>query len=282
MPEAPIQTIVCCMGQPVAGNPTQFVMENAFAAAGLDWRYLTLEVAPEKLEAAIRGLQAMGFRGGHLTPPHEQAGIKYLDQISDTVQLLGAVNCLVQENGRLMGENLRGKGLLSGLKSLVEPREAPVVLFGAGSTARAFAVELAQAGAAELVVVNRSAEPGQSLVDLLNEQLHIPARFVHLSSDYVLEENTKIVVNATTIGWGDDQARLPLDSRSLRPEMVVADAVVHPPRTRLICDAHERGCRVLEGLSIVVGEAAAAFKLWTGHEPDLGVMREALEEFLEW
>jgi len=281
VPEAPIQAIVCCLGQPVAGNPTQFVMENAFTAAGLDWRYLTLEVAPEDLEAAMQGMRAMGFRGGNLAPPHEQAAIPYLDQLSDNARLLESVNCIYQEKGLLIGENLRGKGLLNPLKMLVELQDAQVVVFGAGSTARAFAVELAQAGVAELVVVNRSAETGQQLVNLLNDQLHVPARLVHLSTDYAPEENAKIVVNATTIGRGDEEARLPLDRGALRPDMVVADAVVNPPRTRLIRDAQERGCRVLEGLGMMVDEAAAAFRIWTGREPDLGVMREALEEFLE-
>jgi shikimate dehydrogenase len=281
VPESPIQAIVCCMGQPVAGNPTQFVMERAFAAAGLDWRYLTLEVPPEELADAIKGLRAMGFRGGNFIAPHESAVVDHLDGLSEAAELLGAANCVHRDDGRLIGEHLRGKGLVQSLQMLTDLASATIAIFGAGSAARAFAVELALAGAPELIIVNRSAERGQGLVDLLTKRLSANARLVHLSGDYVLENGTNLVVNATSIGWGDAEARMPLNIESLAPETVVADAVVNPPRTRLIRDAQDRGCRVVDGLGMLVNEGAAAFRIWTGTDPDLGVMREALEEYME-
>ena len=281
MSESPIQEIVCCMGQPVAGNPTQFMMERAFAAAGLDWRYLTLEVPPEKLEDAIRGLRAMGFCGANFIPPHEGEVLKYLDQIDTAAEMLGTVNCVHHVDDRLIGESLRGRALLQSLRMLADPTSGSVVIFGAGGKARAFAVELALCGTEELIIANRSAEPGQGLVDLLRQRLNANARLVHLSGDYTLDNGTRIVVNATSIGEGDAEARLPLDVQSLTPDTVVADAVVNPPRTRLIRDAQERGCRIVDGLALLVNEGAAAFRVWTGMDADIGVMREALEEYLE-
>lgn len=281
MPDSPIQQIVCCLGQPVAGNPTQFMIERAFAAAGLDWRYLTLEVPPENLGDAIKGLRAMGFRGGNLTIPHKTAAIPYLDELSAAAELMGAVNCVNRVGDKLVGENTDGKGFVQSLRQVTDPAGKQVVILGAGGAARAIAVELGLAGAAEIVIVNRTAERGQSLVELLNQRVHVAARLVHLSSDYALEESAEIVINATPIGLGDPEARVPLQVESLRPSVVVADVIFNPPQTRLIRDAATRGCATLDGLGMLVNQGVIGFKIWTGVDPDPAVMREALEEYLE-
>lgn len=281
MPDSPIQQIVCCLGQPVAGNPTQFMIERAFTAAGLDWRYLTLEVPPENLGDAIKGMRAMGFRGGNLTIPHKTAVIPYLDELSAAAELMGAVNCVNRVGDKLVGENTDGKGFVQSVRELTDPAGKRVVILGAGGAARAIAVELGLSGAAEIVIVNRTAERGQSLVELLTQRVHVAARLVHLSSDYALEDTAEIVINATPIGLGDAEARVPLQLESLRPGMVVADVIFNPPQTRLIRDAAARGCVILDGLGMLVNQGVIGFKIWTGVDPDPAVMREALEEYLE-
>ena len=281
MPDSPIQQIVCCMGQPVAGNPTQFMMERAFAAAGLDWRYLTLEVPPEKLADAVKGLRAMGFRGGNFTLPHKVAVIPYLDELSEAAKLMGAVNCVNRVGEKLVGENTDGKGFVQSLRQVTDPAGKRVVILGAGGAARAIAVELGLSGAAEIVIVNRTAERGQALVELLNERVKVAARLVHLSSDYALEDNAEIVINATSIGLGDAEARVPLQLDSLRSGVIVADVIFNPPQTRLIRDAAVRGCTTLDGLGMLVNQGVIGFRIWTGVEPDAEVMREAIEEYLE-
>lgn len=281
MPDSPIQQIVCCMGQPVAGNPTQFMMERAFAAAGLDWRYLTLEVPPEKLADAVKGLRAMGFRGGNFTIPHKVVVIPYLDELSEAAALMGAVNCVSRVGDKLVGENTDGKGFVQSLRQVTDPAGKRVVILGAGGAARAIAVELGLSGAAEIVIVNRTAEPGRTLAELLNERVKVPARLVHLSSDYTLEENTEIVINATSIGLGGAGARVPLQLDSLRSGVIVADVVFNPPQTRLIRDAAARDCTTLDGLGMLVNQGMIGFQIWTGVDPDAEVMREALEEYLE-
>jgi shikimate dehydrogenase len=269
------------MGQPVAGNPTQFMIERAFAAAGLDWRYLTLEVPPEKLADAVKGLRAMGFRGGNFTIPHKVAVIPYLDELSEAAAMMGAVNCVNRVGEKLVGDDTDGKGFVQSLRQVTDPAGKRVVILGAGGAARAIAVELGLSGVAEIVVVNRTAERGQTLVDLLNARGKVPARLVHLSGDYAVEDGFEIVINATSIGLGDGDARVPLLLDSLRPGMVVADVIFNPPQTRLIRDAAARGCTTLDGLGMLVNQGVIGFKIWTGVDPDPGVMREALEEFLE-
>jgi shikimate dehydrogenase len=281
VPESAIQEIVCCMSQPVAGNPTQFMMERAFAAAGLDWRYLTLEVAPENLADAIRGLRALGFRGGNLASPHKTAAISHLDALSESAALIGAVNCVHREGEKLLGENTEGKGFVQSLRGAVDPAGKSVVILGAGVVARAIAVELGRSGVAEITIVNRTAERGQTLVALLNERVKVSARLIHLSGDYAVAENAGIVVNATPIEAGDPDARVPLDVDSLRAPMVVADVVVDPPQSQLVRDAAARGCTTLDGLGMFVNQSLISFKIWTGVDPDPEVVREALEEYLE-
>jgi shikimate dehydrogenase len=104
---------------------------------------------------------------------------------------------------------------------------------------------------------------------------------VHLSGDYVVESGTEIVINATSIGMGDAEARVPLQIGSLQPETVVADVVFNPPQTRLLRDARGQGCQTLDGLGMLVSQGVIGFKIWTGVAPDPAVMREALEEYLE-
>ena len=162
------QDLVGCFGQPVAENPTQAMVEAAFRHHGLDWRYLTIEVAPEDLAAAVAGARAMGFRGFNCTLPHKVTVIPHLDELGRSAELMGAVNCVISRDGRLIGENTDGKGFVMGVRRLIEPAGTRMVLFGAGGAARAIAVEMALAGVREITVVNRDPAPGEALAALIN------------------------------------------------------------------------------------------------------------------
>jgi shikimate dehydrogenase len=281
MPSTSLQEVVCCLGQPVAGNPTQYMMEKAFAAAGLDWRYLTCEVPPEKLADAMMGLRALGFKGANFTIPHKVAVIPHLDSLSAAAELMGAVNCINRVGSKLVGDNTDGKGFYQSLREACDPAGLSIVILGAGGAARAIAVELALAGASEIKVVNRAIDRGQALVDLLTQRTSVKAQLVPLAGDYMISEEAAIFINATSIGLGDDSARVPIAANSLRPNLIVADVVFNPPQTWLIRTATDRGCRTIDGLGMLVNQAVISFKIWTGIDPDAGVMRDALEEFLE-
>jgi shikimate dehydrogenase len=276
-----LQEVVCCLGQPVAGNPTQYMMEQAFAAAGLDWRYLTCEVPPEKLADAMKGLRALGFKGANFTIPHKVAVIQHLDELSPAAELMGAVNCANRVGEKLVGENTDGKGFFQSLREACDPAGLNVAILGAGGAARAIAVELALSGVAAITIINRSRERGQALVDLLSSRTSAKADFVPLSGEYAVPAETAIFINATSIGLGDAAARVPISVDSLLPELIVADVVFNPPETWLIHAAADRGCRTIDGLGMLVNQAVISFKIWTGIEPDAGIMRDALEEYLE-
>ncbi len=274
-----LQTIVACFGKPVAGNPTQYMMERAFEHHGLDWRYLTLEVDAADLEDAIRGMRAMGFRGANLTKPHKVSVIPLLDELTETAALMGAVNCIDRQGDRLLGDNADGKGFLLSLQEVLDPQGISAVVLGAGGAARAIAVELAQAGAEQITVVNRSPERGQELAKLLNEKTPAQARFLPWENQYALEEPCDVLINATSVGLFEPEARVPVDPHSLEQARVVADVVFNPVETRFLQEAAAAGAKTLNGLGMLVNQAVICFQRWTGVEPESSVMREALEEF---
>lgn len=275
-----IQEILCCIGQPVAGNPTQYMMEKCFARAGLDWRYLTLEVSPVDLVDAVRGMRALGFRGGNVTMPHKETIIPYLDDLSEAARLIGAVNCVNRQGDQLIGENTDGKGFLQSLRETVDPAGKRIEILGSGGAARAIAVEAALAGAAEITIVNRTEERGRALVDVLAEEMKVAAKFEPLQGDHAVSPEADVLIQATSIGMFDGEARTPVDVSSLHKNLIVADVIFSPPQTQLLYDAARQGCKTVDGLGMLVHQALIAFRIWTNTEADADVMREALEEFL--
>src|SRR3954447_16349437 len=135
------QELVAVFGQPVAENPTQVMIEAAFRALDLDWRYLTIEVAPADLAEAVRGARAMGFRGFNCTIPHKVAVLPLLDELTPAARAIGAVNCVALQGGRLLGENTDGKGFLESVQAVAPVAGKSAVLLGAGGAARAIGVE---------------------------------------------------------------------------------------------------------------------------------------------
>lgn len=279
------QELTACFGYPVAENPTQAMIEPAYAAMGLDWRYLTLEVRPENLAAAVSGARAFGFQGFNCTIPHKVEVIQYLDGLGESARLMGAVNCVVNREGEFIGENTDGKGFVSSFKELDDPAGKSLVLFGAGGAARAIGVEMALAGVREITLVNRNEDRGRALAELFSGKLNeavgggLAVTYVPWDGDFDLPETTDIVVNATSIGlFPDVEARIALNTETLTPEMIVADVIPNPPATRLVREAREKGCRVIDGLGMLVAQGVIGIEFWTGRSPDPAVMRHALEE----
>lgn len=273
------QELTACFGKPVAENPTQVMVEAAYRHHGLAWRYLTIEVDPANLGDAVRGARAMGFAGFNCTIPHKVAVIQHLDGLGESASLMGAVNCVVRRGDKLIGENTDGKGFVTALRELTDPKGKRVVMFGAGGAARAIGVEMALAGAKQITIVNRGEQRGRELHNLLTTKTKAACDFVPWKGEYEIPAGTDVVINATSIGlFPDVDARLALDINSLKPGMIVADVIPNPPKTRLIRDAAARGCTVIDGLGMLVNQGVIGVEYWTGIKPDASVMRNALEE----
>jgi shikimate dehydrogenase len=282
------QELTGCFGFPVAENPTQAMVEPAFRAMGLDWRYLTLEVRPENLAAAVAGARAFGFRGFNCTIPHKVAVIQHLDGLGESASLMGAVNCVVNRDGRFIGENTDGKGFLASFRELADPRGKSMVLLGAGGAARAIGVEMALAGCTRITLVNRDEKRGRELEVLFGGKLRdavkamgrdLAVNYVPWQGDFRVPDGTDILVNATSIGlYPDVNARIPLAMETVSVATIVADVIPNPPTTRLVHEARSKGCRVIDGLAMLVGQGVIGVEYWTGKTADAAVMRSALEE----
>jgi shikimate dehydrogenase len=276
-----LSTLTGSFAMPAAENPTVAMVEAAYRHHGIDARYLNCEVAPEGLGDAVRGARAMGWVGFNCSLPHKVAVIAHLDGLGESAEVIGAVNTAVWRDGRWIGENTDGQGFMAALRTVVDPAGKTFVILGAGGAARAIAVEAALAGAASITVVNRGRERGEELAALLDARTPAAGSFVAWDGDFSVPDGTDIVVNATSIGlFPDVDARVPLGLDSLRPGLVVADVIGNPPRTRLIRDAEQRGCTVLDGLGMLVNQGVIAIRHWTGIDPDPAVMRAALEAAL--
>jgi shikimate dehydrogenase len=272
------QELVGVFGHPVAENPTQVMVEAAFADMGLEWRYLTVEVLAPDLAEAVRGARAMNWRGFNCTIPHKVAVIAHLDRLSAAAEKIGAVNCVVIVDGELLGDNTDGKGFLQSVAAERSVTGVHAVILGAGGAARAIGVELALAGAALLTVVNRDRARGQALADLIRGRTGVPTTFVAWEGTYHTPNDADLLVNATSIGlYPDVDARIAVEVDSLRPEMLVCDVIPNPPRPRLMRDAQARGCATLDGLGMLVNQGVIGIRLWTGREANPAVMRSALE-----
>jgi shikimate dehydrogenase len=257
------------------------VVEAAYQQLGIRATYINCDVQPDGLGDAVRGARAMGWAGFNCSLPHKVSVIAHLDELADSAAIIGAVNCVVRRGDKLVGENTDGQGFLFSLRSVVEPAGRRLVLFGAGGAARAIAVETALAGAAHITVVNRNAERGHELTQLIRERTAASASYSPWREAFRIEESTTIVVNATSVGLDPDiDRRLDIDIESLHSGMVVADVIPNPPLTWLLRDAAARGCITVDGLGMLIRQAAIAIEHWTGGSPDTSIMRSALLDAL--
>jgi shikimate dehydrogenase len=270
--------LVGVLGHPVSENPTVVMQEAGFRALNLNWRYLTIEVLPQDLGAAMQGLRAFNMRGINLTIPHKVAVLKYLDEVKPDAALMGAVNTVVRIGDKLVGENTDGKGFMRSLTqdAKVNTRGKRVLVLGAGGAARSITVELALAGAERITLVNRSSERGRILAELLNAKTPAKTSFIQWQGTQAIPGDTDILVNATSIGLFPNVHEKPdIDYGSIRPGMVVCD-VIHTPMTPFLKEAQDRGAKIVDGLGMLVYQGAIGFKLWTGLDAPVEAMHRAL------
>ena len=272
------------MGDPVAGNPTQYMLEKAFAAGDLDWRFLTFEVSAGDFEAALHGVRIFGFRGVMLAPPHRGQVHRFLQTTSDAARLSGQVNCLQLVDGQLRGHNTES----SALKKLIEGRtplkDVKAVILGAGRLAKSFAAELALAGAAQIDLMCVEPPQAEPLIAALREEPKTAAVACRAipwpqGAAMAIDADVRLLINATPVGRSEKDARLPIEIDQLPPQVTVVDATDHPTASRLIRDASHKKLNAIDGLTLLVEQAAAAFEIWTGRKADREAMRDAAEEF---
>ena len=272
--------LVGAFGDPIDENPTGVMEEAAFAAKGLDFRYLTIKVNKGDLKAAMEGVRAMNFRGINLTIPHKVEVLQYLDELSEAAEIIGAVNMVVNRNGKLWGENTDGKGYLTSLKNAgISPEGKNITILGAGGAARAISVECALAGAKKITIANIEKEQGEVLVELLRKRTNAEAEFVMWDKPVEVPADTYILSNATSVGLYPDVDQKPnINYDSIHSGMVVTDVIFNDPNSLFLQEAVRRGAKTINGLGMLVNQGALNFTLWTGVEAPIDVMTDTLKK----
>ena len=271
-------------GDPVDDNPTGVVEEAAFAAKNLNYRYLTIKVLPEDLGKAMDSVKIFGMKGINLTMPHKIKVLPYLDELSPAAEIIGAVNTVIQKEGKLFGENTDGKGFVTALKNSGETLDKKnVTILGAGGAARAIAVECALNGAAHINIINRSIEKGEELASLIQMKTDSSAKYLNWKNNMEIPSDTDILINATSIGGFSPNVtdKPDIDYTSITPEMCVCDVIFNPAETIFLKSAAENGAKTITGLGMLVQQAALNFTLWTGVEAPVDVMEDALKKEFE-
>ena len=269
--------LAAVIGAPVRHSLSPTLLNAAFVEAGLDWHFMALEVAEGQSGEALDAVRALGLAGLSVTMPHKAAVAAAVDHRTEQAEVLGAVNCVVVEGDRLVGHNTDGDGFLDGLRhdTGFDPTGRRTVVLGAGGAARAVILALARAGAAEGAVVNRTASRAEVAAGLAGPVGRVvgPDEL----SDTVAAAD--LVVNATSVGMTDDGA-MPVDPESVAIGTVVVDLIYHPPETAWLAALRGRGIEAHNGLSMLVFQAAHAFRLWTGSEAPVAVMDAAARAVL--
>jgi shikimate dehydrogenase len=270
--------LVYLFGCPVDENPTVVMQEAAFAEKGLDWRYITMLVYPGDLENAFLGLRSMNFNGCNLTIPHKIEAIKYMDEISPSAALIGAINTVVVQDGKLIGHNTDGQGMVAGMREAgISLKNKRLVVLGAGGASRAICVECALAGVAEITVINRNTDRGLQIAAVLNQKTNCKGRFIAWEGTAHIPE-CDILVNATNAGLFPDPSCPDIDYGDINKKMIVQEIIPNPVVTLFIKKAKEQGATTFDGLGMLIHQGIIGFKLWTGEDASRDAMRAALEK----
>ena len=255
------------LGHPVAHSRSPAIHGAAFAAAGVDAVYLAFDVVPDQLPTAVAGLAALGALGVNVTIPHKTAALSLADVVTEEARLVGAANTLWWTNGALHADNTDARGLEVVLRRDVGlPSGARVVVVGAGGAARAAAVALGRVGAAVSVVARRP-----------DEAAAVAALAREAGGTAATAGTPVLVVNATPLGWRDEPLGtdlLPPALRPRRPDHVALD-LVYGRGTPFLAEARAAGARAIDGLAMLVEQAALAFERWTGLPAPRDVMTTA-------
>lgn len=265
--------VACVVGRPARHSLSPAIHNAAFAASGVDAVYLALDIEESALASTIETLRVIGFVGASVTMPYKEAAMSLCDEVGESARALGSLNTLIPlENGRMRGESTDGAGCVGALRTAGrDPRGARCIVVGAGATARACIVGLAQAGASSIGVVNRTRERAASAVQLAPGVARV------VDPDEV--PNAEIIVHTTPAGMGDS-ADVAFDYSLMRPHHAVLDAVYQPLETSLLRAARNVGAACIDGLWMLVHQAVEQQRLWTGVVPDPQVMRAAAEHEL--
>jgi len=273
------KTGVCgIIGDPVEHSLSPVMHNVAFEELNLDFVYLAFRVRREELSDAIIGARSLDLLGLNVTMPHKNAVMRYLDEIDSTARSIGAVNTILNNEGRLLGYNTDGIGALKALEENgITPNGKKLLLLGAGGAGKAIAFHAARE-VEELVILNRTPQKAKKLAEVLRKEFNKKINGDALSTEIMKEElrDADILVNATSVGMHPDIDQSLVPPSSLRTDLCVMDIIYNPLETKLAKDAKAVGAKVVSGIEMLVYQGAASFEIWTNHPAPVKVMKQAV------
>lgn len=273
--------MTCMLGHPVAENPIDRMFDAVYSHYGLNWQFWKCDVASEKeLSAALAGVRTLGFAGACITVPYKVAVIPHMDELDADVRAIGAVNWMTVKEGRLIGHNNDGKGVVNAIQKVTPVAGKRVAMLGAGGAGRAMAVELAWAGAAHMDIITRREPQGREVADLVTRASGVPAKWLPWSEEVVIPDGTEILMNATHLGCAPHVEEVPVDWHSIPAKITVVDVITNPRLTPFLQRARDKGCPVVDGVEMLVQLAMQIFEAWTAVKPSEAVFQEAVADAL--
>lgn len=278
---APQKKMTGMFGHPVAENPIDKMFDAVYAHYGLNWQFWKMDVSSSvEIPAAIAGAKAMGFAGFCITVPYKIDVIKNLDGLDDDVRVIGAANYVTFEDGRMIGHNNDGKGVVKAIEKITSIAGKRVVMLGAGGAGRAMAVEIARAGAAHLTIITRREAQGVEVADMVQRATGVPTEWILWTGNIALPEGTQILLNATHLGALPELEAVPIDWNTLPADATVVDVITNPRITPFLATARDKGCSIVDGVDMLVQLAMQIFEAWTAISPDEQVFQVAVERAL--
>jgi shikimate dehydrogenase len=265
---SPHTKLVGLIGHPVEHSLSPKLHNALYEKYGLDYVYLAFDIAPDDIARAVEALKTLSFRGFNVTIPHKERIIWFLDALDTEAAIIGAVNTVKVENGKLIGYNTDGMGFVDSLKRRgIVLKDKVVLVLGAGGSARAICVYLLKEGIRKLYIHNRTRERASELIK------HLERFFPGVCLNYLAKENIRdvqpdLVVNTTPLGMWPHTHVMPIEDYDFSPSMTVVDIIYNPVETAFLRKARQAGCIAINGLDMLVGQAIKAIDIWTGVKMD--------------
>lgn len=275
--------LYCLIGHPISKSLSPEIHNYSFEKNNINARYMAFDVREENLKEAVEGIRTLGIKGCNVTIPHKVNIIKYLDEIDEEARLLGAVNTVKNENGKLIGYNTDGKGFTNVLKDKnIELENKSVAILGAGGAARAISIILAKEGIKDIVVFNRTLEKAENIIkEIGNNFPKVKGEFKSLEEDEFDFQGIDIIVNCTSVGMHPNLNQTPIDPSLLSKDTVVCDIVYKPLETKLLKLAKQEGQTTVGGLNMLIYQGILSEEIWLEKDIDKDLVIEWLKEKLE-
>jgi len=276
--------VYCILGNPVRHSMSPHVHNAAFEKCGINSVYVAFEV--KDVEGSVRGIRALGIAGASVTIPHKLAVMPLLDEIDPVATMIGAVNTIVNDNGKLLGLNTDGPGAVKALKEAgIDPQGKKVAIIGSGGASRAVCFSLAaQEKVDRIDVIGIIPDEIKQLSGEIADKTGVSTEAIMLDMEETKAQQTitaaDIVANASPIGMHPNENETPIPVEWIDPKAAVFDVIYNPLETRLLKEAAEQGCKTIQGVEMFINQAVLQFEAWTKESAPVELMRRIVLENL--